>query len=129
MPKPGKWKSSASADSEREYLALLSYLPLKRFRTIPRFLKYTSEIERQLGETKGLIGYALHAEFLKKRFWTLSVWEDEKSLAEFVSKIPHGQVMASLAPHMGQTKFTEWKVKGSAVPPNWDQAKRRMAET
>ncbi len=129
MPGPGKWKSSVVADSEREYLALLSYLPLKTFRMIPKFLKYTFGIERQLRETSGLIGYAVHAEFLSKRFWTLSVWEDQRSLIEFVSKLPHSQVMVNLAPHMGQTKFTEWSVKGSEVPPGWDEGKRRMEET
>ena len=127
MPKPNEWKSFRVADNDRECLALLSYLPLKKFWTIPKFLWRTSKIERQLSESRGLIGYSLHAEFLKKRFWTLSVWEDESSLRAFVSHLPHSRTMIDLAPHMAQTKFTRWKVKGSALPPDWDEAKGRMA--
>jgi hypothetical protein len=126
MPRPGKWKSLKIADDEQEYLVLLSYLPLKKVWMIPKFLWNTSKIERQLTESKGLMGYALHAEFLAKRFWTLSVWEDESSLRAFVSHLPHSQTMIELAPHMASTKFTRWKVKGSALPANWDDAKRRM---
>lgn len=124
---PSKWKSLASADADREYLALLSFLPLKRYRMIPRFIKYTSEIERQLSESRGLVGYALQAQLLSRRFWTLSVWEDEKALMEFVVRSPHGPVMQNLLPHMAATKFTQWKIKGGAIPPSWNEAKQYMA--
>jgi hypothetical protein len=56
--------------------------------------------------------YAFHAELLKKRFWTLSVWEDESSLNKFVMMLPHSEVMIRLGPYMKQTKFTYWKIKG-----------------
>ena len=126
---PTKWKSFAPTHADSEYLALLSYLPIKRFRTIPRFLKYTFEIEQQLRESKGLIGYSLQAQPLSGRFWTLSVWEDDKALMEFVRRVPHGEVMKRLVRDMGETKFTQWKIKGSAVPVTWEDAKGRMYRT
>ena len=48
-----RWKSFAEVSSEREYLALISHLRLKRSRTIPRFLGFSREIETQLRESKG----------------------------------------------------------------------------
>jgi hypothetical protein len=42
------WQSFRQADPGREYLALLTYLPLKRFRTLPRFVWYSRQIIRQL---------------------------------------------------------------------------------
>ena len=121
------WKSFGSIDSDREYLALLSYLPLKRHRTIPKFFRYTFAIQRQLLDAKGLMGYALEAGLWSKKFWTLSVWEDAESLMEFVAHLPHSDVMNRLAPYMSQTRFTQWKMKGSEIPPNWGEAKERMA--
>ena len=125
---PSKWKSFASAVNDREYLALLSFLPLKSYRMIPRFIKYTAEIERQLSESSGLVGYSLQAQPLSLKFWTLSVWEGERALMEFVVRSPHGPVMQSLLPHMGATKFTRWAIKGAHLPPDWREAKKRMAE-
>jgi Domain of unknown function (DUF3291) len=125
---PSRWKAlTASTDDAREYLALLSFLPLKRYRAIPRFLKYTSQIESQLSEARGLVGYSLQAQLLSRRFWTLSVWEDEAALTEFVYRLPHSEVMKSLAPDMARTKFAQWPVRGSALPPDWKESKRRMA--
>ncbi len=120
--KPGKWKSIASAESDREYLALLTFLPLNKFRALPMFLKYNSQVERQLSESQGLVGYSVRAKLLKLNFWTLSVWEDEAALMDFVYRLPHGEIMQNLAPHMGQTKFVRWKLKGTEVPPSWDDA-------
>src|SRR5438309_5931263 len=44
---------------------------------------------------------------------------------DFVAKIPHGQAMKAMMPHMGPTKFTKWKVLGSALPLRWEEAMER----
>ena len=114
-----------AVDANREYLALLTYLPLSKYRMIPRFLRFSAAIRRQLSGSPGLIGYALRAKPFRRNFWTLSVWQDEKTLREFVVRVPHGDVMKSLSPHMGATKIIRWKISGSAVPPQWEDAMRR----
>lgn len=122
------WTTLTAADPSREYFALLSYLPLTRFRAIPRFLQFTLQIQGQLRKTSGVVGYSLRAKLLSHNFWTLSAWTDEKTLMEFVNKIPHAEAMKALVPHMGPTKFTKWRVPGSALPLRWDDAMRRAQE-
>jgi len=100
-----KWMSFAKANPDREYLALMSYLPLKKFRMIPRFISYTREIQTQLSQAKGLIGYSLRAKPLRRAFWTLSVWENENALMEFVSNPPHHHVMTAPGASYGQDKL------------------------
>src|SRR6266852_6725003 len=85
---PLPWKTLAAPDSNREYLALLSFLPLKHYRMIPKFLWLTFETQRQLRNSKGLIGYSLHAQPLRRRFWTLSVWADQQSLPSGLYDLP-----------------------------------------
>lgn len=124
---PLPWKTLAAPDSNREYLALLSFLPLKHYRMIPKFLWLTFETQRQLRESKGLIGYSLHAQPFRRRFWTLSVWEDRQSLMNFVRQAPHGRIMQVLAPQMGKTQFVQWSVTLKDIPPGWNEAKKRMS--
>jgi hypothetical protein len=119
------WIKFATPDTDREYFALLSYLPLIKCRAIPAFLKFTFKIQKQLGATPGIIGYSLRAKPLSCNFWTLSAWIGEKQLLDFVAKIPHGQAMKTMMPHMGPTKFTKWKVLGSALPLRWEEAMER----
>jgi hypothetical protein len=119
------WKALALADPSREYLALLSYLPLRSYSKIPRFFQFTFQIQRQLSTCPGAIGYSMRAKLLSRQFWTFSVWQSERALMDFVTKVPHGDVMKALAGHMAPTKFTQWKIPGSAIPPKWDEAARR----
>jgi hypothetical protein len=51
-----------------------------------------------LRANSGLIGYSLRAQFAARRFWTLSVWEDEAVLQAFVTAPPHAAVMKALPP-------------------------------
>jgi hypothetical protein len=122
------WQMFRPADPSREYFALLSHLPLKKYRAIPKFLRLTFQIQKQLRSAPGVIGYSLRAKPMSRNFWTLSIWEDEKTLMDFVVKIPHGQVMKEMLPHMGPTRFTRWKVPGSGLPLKWEQAMQRSTK-
>ena len=117
-----KWKSFAQPISDKEYLALISYLPLKSLWKLPRFFMYIRGIQAQLKESRGLIGYSLLAHILEGEFWTLSVWKDEHTLMEFVRTGVHKQTMEGLRGHLGATKFVKWKMSGSAVPPSWEES-------
>ncbi len=116
------WKSFAAPREDKEYVALLSFLPLKRYRKIPKFAGLTMETMRQLAKSRGLIGYSLGAELMLKRFWTLSVWDDRQSLMDFVGQIPHSRIMQELASHMDKTGFAEWTVRASEIPIPWAAA-------
>jgi hypothetical protein len=120
------WRTFLAPDPAREYLALLSFLPLKHYRKVPKFLWLSYETHRQLTRSKGLIGYSLLAQPLRRNFWTLSVWEDQQSLMDFVRQIPHSRIMQALAPHMGKTQFVHWKLPATGIPPAWNDALARM---
>ncbi len=118
------WKRCADPDRNRSYVAFLTYLPLKRYWTTPRFLFYTVRILVQLSKSHGLVGYSLRAYLFKKSFWTLSVWEDESALRDFAFKGFHKGVMKLLRNDMGSTRFIRWAVKGTEIPPSWEDAMR-----
>jgi hypothetical protein len=50
------WATFRPPDPGREYLALLTELPLARFRDLDKFLLYTLRIEAQLKKTAGVVG-------------------------------------------------------------------------
>jgi quinol monooxygenase YgiN len=95
---------------------------------MPSFFYYTARVAKQLASAQGLLGYSVLARPLSKRFWTLSAWKDEAALRDFVQHPPHARIMTAIAPHMEQTKFLRWTVKGSQLPLSWDEALRRFAD-
>jgi quinol monooxygenase YgiN len=121
------WRTFGAADSNGEVVALLSYLPLKSYWRVPPFFLYTVQVMKQLASAQGLLGYSVLAHPFAKKFWTLSAWKDEASLRAFVRHPPHMRVMAALTPHMNETKFVQWTVKGSQLPLRWEDALRRFS--
>jgi quinol monooxygenase YgiN len=123
------WRTFGSPESNGDFVALLSYLPLKSYWRVTPFIIYTVQVMKQLASAQGLRGYSLLAQPLSKRFWTLSAWENEAALRSFVQHPPHQRIMAALAPHMGETKFLHWTVKGSQLPLRWDDALGRFSNS
>jgi len=123
------WVTLSRPDPDQEYLVLLSELPLKRWRDLGAFLLSTWRIQGQLRRTPGLLGYSLLAHILMRQFWTLSAWEGEAALHQFVIENPHGHVMMALREKMHQTRFVRWSMRGTAFPPRWRDAfaRRRAA--
>ena len=120
------WTTVRQPDPERDSLVLLTVLPLQRLRDLGAFLLYTWRIDGQLQRTPGLLGYALLAHILQKQCWTLSVWEGEAALQQFVGTPPHSHVMRALQGKMGQTHFVRWTMRGAELPPGWPEALARQ---
>jgi heme-degrading monooxygenase HmoA len=117
------WRNLSPVASGREYLVMASRLPLKSHLRIPKFMRLTLVVARQLQHTPGLIGYGLLARPVAKTFWTLSAWDGREALAAFTRTMPHVQVMKDLQAHMmSTTKFTQWTVPGSSLPVSWADA-------
>jgi len=109
-------------------VVLLSELPLKSYLANPGFLQFSRQVQRQLSNAPGLLGYSLLARIARKKSWTLSVWESERGLLEFVHAEPHQNVMTALQSDMGATRFVRWTIQGAAYPPTWDEAFARATQ-
>lgn len=123
------WRTFGSPYPNGDFVALLSYLPLKSYWRVLPFVFYTAQVMKQLASAQGLLGYSLLARPLLKRFWTLSAWANEEALRAFVQHPPHQNIMTVLAPHMDKTQFVRWTVKGSQPPLQWDDALRRVGNS
>lgn len=47
------WKQLAKPDASKEYMVLVTHLPVKHYRTVPRVAKYSQKVAVQLVETPG----------------------------------------------------------------------------
>ncbi len=117
------WVWIRAPEPYREYLALATHLPVARWRSMPRFVRYNVGILRQLVDASGLIGYGLRAEPHRRNFWTLTLWQDARSVGRFVGGQPHRDAMAWLLAS-GMTGFHthRWAVRTDGAPPPWDEA-------
>lgn len=105
-------------------------LKLRSWLKLRRFFKLNGEIKLQLKTTPGLIGFWLHADFLRLRFYTLSVWENRGAVDAFVRAGSHLHAMAvfdQLAVR-DLSGFTSWETADPAET-TWEEAFKRLDET
>ena len=57
----------------------------------------------------------------------MSVWKDNTALREFMRTSPHIQLMTSLKPGMGPTKFVTWKISAADGRPTMTDALEHLA--
>ena len=120
------WTTRAPIEPGTDYLVMASHLPLKRITSTIRFFRGVAAIRKQLATAPGLIGYTLRAKPLARDYWTLSVWQDGKTLREFMRTLPHAELMTSLRPLMGPTKFTTWEITAADGRPSMAGALQRL---
>ena len=128
MP-PLPWSRISTVDPGTEVTVMASRLPLRSYRHIPRFLRWTLRIRRQLSGAPGLVGYSLDAHLLRKTFWTVSAWTGQAEIEAFVRQEPHASGMAAIRPHMGQPSFVFWTARAEELPIRWADVRTRVRKT
>ena len=123
FPPPPPWKQIGDVDPEREYLGFTSRFFLKSLRTVPAFIAQSRRISKQANTAPGVVGWSLAADLLKLEFHTLSAWEDESSLRDFVAAAPHHDAFAKFATSMRRpTIFVHFPIIGRELPLKWKDA-------
>ncbi len=122
------WFRISTVDPGTELTVMVSRLPLRHYRHIPAFMRWTLRIRGQLSDAPGLVGYSLDAHLFRKTFWTLSAWTGHEAMEAFVRTDPHRTGMAAIRPHMDKSSFVFWTVTAADLPVTWKDARRRMEE-
>lgn len=120
------WKTLQQLDPDREYLAVVTDIPPRRFSSTRRLFRGASAVKKQLSNTPGVVGYSLVARPVRKQYLTLSVWTGEEALAAFARSQAHGEAMRELGPEMAPSTFVRWTISGRDGRPSWREGVRRL---
>lgn len=96
----------------------------RAFWFVPLFVHHAQRSISQIRSAKGCISLALLKD--KNRvFWTMTMWEDERSMKAFMTSDPHGKAMPRLADWADEASVVHWH-QDHAERPDWNEAARRM---
>ena len=94
--------SDHSAD---DFFCVATVLPIRRWQDVLPFLLLARQVGTQLGASPGLVRYRVKAGWLRKRFWTVSVWRTKVAMQAFVRTGAHARAVG---------RFSEWAAPGAA---------------
>lgn len=120
---PFKITNEIDPDADRTLIAVVTYAKVNtqdRQRQI--FEDQVFRIRDSLDKNKGLYGNSIRKELLGLGYWTLTLWEDEASIAAFKFSDLHRAAMAKADKLLTQAKFARFKVQQNELPINWKLA-------
>lgn len=92
------------------------------------FWDYVMTVNDNLPKYKGYLGHSIRRVVLGKEGWTMTVWENEQSLDEFVRGDLHQQAIAKSLNAIAKARFVRLAIKRSEVPISWEKAEQILAE-
>jgi hypothetical protein len=108
-------------------LVSVTRLRLRSIRFLLPFAYRASLSSRQALATPGCLGVRTR----KTRglaFWTLTLWDSEKSMETFLTHAPHGKAMPKLAKWCDEAAVTHWHYTAQDQP-TWELAAERLLAT
>ena len=121
--RPLPWKALTEPEPGRTYVFVATRFHLRSLADTIRFFRAARPVTALLeGGPLGLVGFSLMARPLARRFWTLSVWEEEGSVERFVGDPTHVAAIRRLRTGLRTFDSVRWSDGGAACPPSWDEA-------
>lgn len=110
---------------DQSFVFVATYLPLRSYWKVIRFIRLSLKIEAQLRSSRGFVRYALRTDIPHKRFWTLLVWTSGDDLALFSRSEPHRTAMKKFYSWgTDQAGIAEWAKTDGTV--DWAEANKRL---
>ena len=111
--------------SQKKFICIVTFLPLQSWRYMIPFQLMTSRVLKQIKQHEGVVNYAVKANFIKKHFWTFSIWKDNNSLRQFVLSEPHATAVKKFNEWAGEgSAFVEWSSQSEQI--DWRDAFKRL---
>ena len=92
------------------------------------FMERSQEIHDLIEENEGYMGGSVRFEIFGDQVWTMTVWEDEKSLEKFVDGRRHLDAMYMTNRAMDEFRTMHIQVFARDLPYNWSKAERVLEE-
>ena len=110
-----------------ESTVVATMLKLKNLWKLPRFFKLYGDVTRQLRSTPGLVWYGRKADFLRLRFYTLSIWESDQAVNEFVKTGDHQTALLAFdgIANREASRFLRWTTT-NLDEATWKEATKRL---
>jgi heme-degrading monooxygenase HmoA len=105
-------------------LISLTRLRIRAIRFVPLFALHTWRSMRQIKRAPGFQTGAILAD-RSFTFWTMTAWDSEESMREFMLSGPHKAAMPHLVHWCDEASVTHWVQPETALA-SWIEADRRM---
>lgn len=116
-----------SSGKEKVVLVSVTHITLNDDREARRiFWDHVHKLTKTMESNPGFRGMSLRRQLFGNEAWTLSVWENEESLREFVRSPEHRKAMNEGAPAARNIRFSRFQASTKELPLKWTEVLSRL---
>ncbi|MDJ0787450.1 MAG: hypothetical protein QNK05_11625 [Myxococcota bacterium] len=86
------------------------------------FDRYIGYVAEDMDAHAGLVGFSIGKRIFGNDVWTMSVWEDRRSLEDFVESDRHQQAIQAAGSAIVSLKTKQLELPAGEVPLTWERA-------
>ena len=125
---PLSWVPITEIEPDRESVVIATRFGVKSRGRMPQIFSAAETLISSFSATPGLVGYSLRANVLNSSLWTMSAWNSDLELRQFVGGPAHGLVMKQTVEWMESSRFVTSTSKGSELPTSWSPVEALMQD-
>ena len=92
------------------------------------FWENTEAVLEDVPNQAGYLGHGVRLKLFGGEAWTMTAWEDEKSLNDFIHSETHRKAMRNGYQALADARFARVTVNRSEVPLSWEKAEEILAK-
>ena len=114
---------------EKDVVLSITYIEINKSSSeLSKFWEHVFSIRNKMNENPGVLGVSIRKSIFSNKAWTMSIWEDESSLENFVEGERHRTAIKEGRTTILKTKFYRSTIKYSELPISWEDAERLVEE-
>jgi len=114
---------------EKDVVLSITYIEINKSSSeLSKFWEHVFSIRNKMNENPGVLGVSIRKSIFSNKAWTMTIWEDESSLENFVEGERHRTAIKEGRTTILKTKFYRNTIKYSELPISWDYAERLVEE-
>ncbi len=119
----------SKSDPEKNVIVSITYAQIgDNSNKNKSFWKNVGLIKDNSKENSGLIGISISKKIFGNEAWTMTVWETEEDLENFIISKRHSKAIDESEEALAISKFARLKMKRKEIPLAWEKAVNILAE-
>ena len=114
---------------EKDVILSITYIEINKSSSeLSKFWEHVFSIKNKMNENPGVLGVSIRKSIFSNKAWTMTIWEDESSLENFVEGERHRTAIKEGKTTILKTKFYRNTIKYSELPISWENPERLVEE-
>ena len=124
-----KGEAFSSVSPDKQVVVGITHVTVKQESDLrDQFWDNTFNVVDSLSNYQGYLGHKLRKDIMGNEGWTMTVWEEEPQMLEFVSGSDHTRAIGKSIAAVEKARFVRATVAFSEIPLSWEKAEALMEE-